>query len=385
MEVSPIHLDWGVNTLFSSLGRWVVKNAGDRLAESAGGVPASPEGMRSLASLTGLDKFIVPEYSASRYVQKFYEGKTEWAQIKGTVKKVSEGKLPARTWTPAQIRRAEWYEGRRDGVAMSREREINLVVKSISEINAAISEAKNSTELTPRQKRAAILDNKKKIDSLAENAYPHITDEFAFYCISHGSPKTREHSVGEPEEEKVHTFRPELVDIVRINLRNAEISVFTKKTSSEHLRNFYVGAFGRIFLPDSHFVPNNKFELDKLRDKRTFIVGEFLGQIVSIEPFSFSYLTHSGCKREVSKSITEEFDEVIKNNWKIISMKFNVVFSDAPNKKCKISILSQNRSEFPVGANESIIENYFTNRGVIRDIYREETFKLVSGTSALSA
>lgn len=174
VEVSPIHLDWGVNTLFSSLGRWVVKNVGDRLAESAGGVPSSPEGMRSLASLTGLDKFIVPEYSASRYVQKFYEGKTEWAQIKGTVKKVSEHKLPARTWTPAQIRRAEWYEGRRDGVAMSREREINLVIKSISEINAAISAAKNSTELTPRQKRAAILDNKKKIDSLAESAYKEL-------------------------------------------------------------------------------------------------------------------------------------------------------------------------------------------------------------------
>lgn len=174
VEVSPIHLDWAVNTFTSSLGRWVVKNAGDRLAESAGGVPSSPEGMRSLASLTGLDKFIVPEYSASRYVQKFYEGKTEWAQIKGTVKKVSEGRLPARTWTPAQIRRAEWYEGRRDGVAMSREREINLVVKAISEINAAISEAKNSTELTPRQKRAAILDNKKKIDELAEAAYKEL-------------------------------------------------------------------------------------------------------------------------------------------------------------------------------------------------------------------
>lgn len=174
VEVSPIHLDWGVNTLFSSLGRWVVKNMGDRLAESVGGVPSSPEGMRSLASLTGLDKFIVPEYSASRYVQKFYEGKTEWAQIKGTVKKVSEHKLPARTWTPAQIRRAEWYEGRRDGVAMSREREINLVVKSISEINAAISAAKNSTELTPHQKRVAILDYKKKIDSLAENAYKEL-------------------------------------------------------------------------------------------------------------------------------------------------------------------------------------------------------------------
>lgn len=174
VEVSPIHLDWGVNTLFSSLGRWVVKNGTDRLAESAGGVPASPEGMRGAASLTGLDKFIVPEYSASRYVQKFYEGKTEWAQIKGTVKKVSESRLPARTWTPAQIRRAEWYEGRRDGVAMSREREINLVVKAISEINAAISEAKNSTELTPRQKRAAILDNKKKIDELAEAAYKEL-------------------------------------------------------------------------------------------------------------------------------------------------------------------------------------------------------------------
>ena len=174
VEVSPIHLDWGVNTLFSSLGRWIVKNAGDRLAESAGGVPSSPEGMRSMASLTGLDKFIVPEYSASRYVQKFYEGKTEWAQIKGTVKKVSEHKLPARTWTPAQIRRAEWYEGKRDGVEMSREREINLVVKAISEINAAISAAKNSTELTPHQKRTAILENKAKIDSLAESAYKEL-------------------------------------------------------------------------------------------------------------------------------------------------------------------------------------------------------------------
>lgn len=174
VEVSPIHLDWGVNTLFSSLGRWIVKNAGDRLAESAGGVPSSPEGMRSMASLTGLDKFVVPEYSASRYVQKFYEGKTEWAQIKGTVKKVSEHKLPARTWTPAQIRRAEWYEGKRDGVEMSREREINLVVKAISEINAAISAAKNSTELTPHQKRTAILENKAKIDRLAESAYKEL-------------------------------------------------------------------------------------------------------------------------------------------------------------------------------------------------------------------
>jgi len=174
VEVSPIHLDWGVNTLFSSLGRWVVNNVANRLAESVGGVPSSPEGMRGWATLTGLDKFIVPEYSASRYVQKFYEGKTEWAQIKGTVRKIQEKKLPARTFTDAQIRRAEWYEGRRDGVAMSREREINLVVKAISEINAAISEAKNSTELTPRQKRAAILDNKAKIDSLAESAYKEL-------------------------------------------------------------------------------------------------------------------------------------------------------------------------------------------------------------------
>ena len=174
VEVSPIHLDWGVNTLFSSLGRWVVNNGANRLAESVGGVPSSPEGMRGAASLTGLDKFIAPEYSASRYVQKFYEGKTEWAQIKGTVRKIKDGKLAPRRFTDAQIRRAEWYEGRRDGVAMSREREINLVVRAISEINAAISEAKNSTELTPRQKRAAILENKKKIDNLAETAYKEL-------------------------------------------------------------------------------------------------------------------------------------------------------------------------------------------------------------------
>ena len=57
---------------------------------------------------------------------------------------------------------------------MSREREINLVVKSISEINAAISAAKNSTELTPHQKRTAILENKAKIDRLAESAYKEL-------------------------------------------------------------------------------------------------------------------------------------------------------------------------------------------------------------------
>lgn len=37
-----------------------------------------------------------------------------------------------------------------------------------------VSAVKNSTELTPRQKRAAILDNKKKIDSLAESAYKEL-------------------------------------------------------------------------------------------------------------------------------------------------------------------------------------------------------------------
>ena len=174
VEVSPIHLDWAVNTVFSSLGRWVVKNITDRAAESAGGLPSAPEGMRGLAGFTGMDKFIVPEYSAGKYVSKFYDMKRDWGQLKGTVRKIEDGKLPPRTFTPAQIRFAEWYEGCRDGVAMSREKEMNQVVKLVSEMNAAIATAKNSTELTPSQKRDVILFNKRKIDNLAEMAYKEL-------------------------------------------------------------------------------------------------------------------------------------------------------------------------------------------------------------------
>lgn len=216
--------------------------------------------------------------------------------------------------------------------------------------------------------------------------YPHITDKFAFYCISHGSPKTREHSVGEADELSVHTFRPELVDIVRINLSNAEISVYTKKTSSAELREFYVGAFGRIILPDSKFIENRKFDLNALSNSSIFTVGiDFKNLIESVFPHQFAYHTNTGCKRIATKNVTEEYLECIEKGYSFCSMRFNVIFRDNLRKKHKVAIHSASRSEFPIGINEEIIEDYFKAKGIIRNSHREISLELAPEAQSLSA
>lgn len=66
------------------------------------------------------------------------------------------------------------------------------------------------------------------------------------------------------------------------------------------------------------------------------------------------------------------------------SMIFNVVFRDNPNKKYKVSILSESRSEFPIGVNEEIIEDFFKSKGLIKDSHREIAFELAATAEALS-
>ena len=216
--------------------------------------------------------------------------------------------------------------------------------------------------------------------------YPHITDKFVFYCISHGSPKTREHSVGEQNELSVQTFRPELVDIVRINLSNAEISVFTKKNSSRELREFYVESFGRIILPYSKFVENKKFDLAVLSDPSIFTVSaDFRHLIESVLPFQFSYYTKDGCKITASKIVSEQYMDCIEKGYAFCSMIFNVVFRDNPNKKYKVSIHSESRSEFPIGVKEEIIDDFFKSKGLIKDSHREIAFELAATAEALPA
>ena len=217
------------------------------------------------------------------------------------------------------------------------------------------------------------------------DVYPHITEKFAFYCISHGSPKTREHSVGEQNELSVQTFRPELVDIVRINLSNAEISVFTKKNASPKLKEFYVEAFGRIILPNSKFIENRKFDLAVLSEPSTFTVSaDFRDLIESISPFQFSYYTKDGCKITASKNVSEQYMECIEKGYKFYAMTFNVTFRDNPKKKHKVSIHSESRSEFPIGINEEIIEDFFKSKGLIKDSHREISLELASPAEVLS-
>lgn len=214
--------------------------------------------------------------------------------------------------------------------------------------------------------------------------YPHITNKFAFYCIAHGAPKTRERSVGDEEEASFHTFRPELVDIVRINLSNAEISVFTQKNHSRGFKEFYVENFGRLILPDSKYIPHKKFKISALSNTNIFNVGEFSDRISSITPMKFSYIGIGGCKLDASKNVDAAYLDCVENNRQIISMTFNVCFADNPKKKHRVSIHSDSRSEFPIGTNEEIIEDYFFSKGIMRDIYREETFTLETQEVLLS-
>lgn len=214
--------------------------------------------------------------------------------------------------------------------------------------------------------------------------YPHITRKFAFYCISHGSPKTREHSVGEPEEMAYHTFRPELVDIVRINLANAEISVFTKKTSSRELKEFYVKVIGRMVAPTGDYVPHLKFNLSAFMNPKIFTIGDFNDKIWSIFPSRFTFVKSNGEELEAKKNVGATYMDCIENRHRIKSMVFDVCFVSNPKKKHKVTIHSESRSEFPIGANEEIIEEYFTAKGIIRNFYREPSFKLETQSLALS-
>ena len=98
----------------------------------------------------------------------------------------------------------------------------------------------------------------------------------------------------------------------------------------------------------------------------------------------FSYIGIGGCKLDASKNVDAAYLDCVENNRQIISMTFNVCFADNPKKKHRVSIHSDSRSEFPIGTNEEIIEEYFFSKGIMRDIYREETFTLETQKVLLS-
>ena len=210
---------------------------------------------------------------------------------------------------------------------------------------------------------------------------------YVYYFISHGSPKTREYSVGESDELSVHSFRPELVDIVRINLHNGEISVYTKKTSSRELREFYVESFGRMILPDSKYLEHKKFDLEALKYCSIFNTRDvfFDTFIHSISLSQFSCLSHEGAKITVSKNVDDLYYKYLRNGYSITAITFNVVFTTDPKKKYKVAIHSPSRSEFPTGFNEHFIESYFEMKELIKKTQDEHDFELSRIVQGLSS
>ena len=211
--------------------------------------------------------------------------------------------------------------------------------------------------------------------------YPHEIAEFAFYCVSHGSPKTREHSVG--EEQKVHTFRPELVDVIRVNLENGEISVFTKKCSAKSLKDNYIKVFGNILLPSVMYVENHKYNLNALKNRKALSLGELSESIFKVEIDSFSYIDSNGCKKDCSRNTSAELFSCMESNVNFVSVEFAFIFT--PNgKRYKARISSASKSAYPTGADEKLIDQFFIQNGFIIGEENAEDFTMVS-ERALSA
>lgn len=205
--------------------------------------------------------------------------------------------------------------------------------------------------------------------------YPHEINGFVFYCVSHGSPKTRENSVG--EEQTVHTFRPELVDIVRVNLENGEISIFMKKSSSKIQMETYIKAFGNALLPNSLYVSNNKYNLNALQRLNSLSLGEMRKEIYNVEVAAFTYIDRNGCKKECTQNISEELFECMDREVNFVSISFNFQFT--PNgKKYRARLAGGDKSEYQTGSDEKVIDQFFVQNGFIVEVDDAKSFKMVS-------
>jgi hypothetical protein len=211
--------------------------------------------------------------------------------------------------------------------------------------------------------------------------YPHTIGDYVFYCVSHGAPKTRENSVG--EEQKVHTFRPELVDIVRVNLTNGEISIHMKRSTSKAQIDTYIKAFGNTLLPDSIYVENHKYNTNALRNPNALSIGEMANDIARVEVAAFTYLDRNGCKKICSQNISAELFECMEADAHFVAITFNFQFTPHGGK-FKARISGGNKSESPTGVNETLIEKFFVQNGFIVEIDDAETFEMLS-TGTLSA
>lgn len=212
--------------------------------------------------------------------------------------------------------------------------------------------------------------------------FDHTFDNYAFYCISHGSVMLRENSV--EEELTVHTFRPELVDIVRLNLATGEISVFIQKTTAKRLKNYYVDEFRKIVAPNVNYVVNKKYLPNSIWKDSALNIGALVGQISNVAVVQFIVLDE-GCQMSCTRDVSRKLRKFRESNAQFFSITFEFIFSANPKKKFNVRITDKGISDIPSGCNEALVERFFAQNGFTKKDISSDEFTLENGSSSAAA
>jgi len=278
----------------------------------------------------------------------------------------------------------------------------NLALKSIDICNRIISkrfisERHSYTHFKPTIKRELKALTKAQIDELKgilkaffkntnkgdyADIFDHTLDDYAFYCISHGSVKMRENSV--EEELTVHTFRPELVDIVRLNLKNGEISVFTQKTTSKGLKKYYVDKFKEYVAPKADYIVNKKYLPNAIKEKSALQLGAFVGKITAVNLVQF-IAEFKGSQISCTKDVSAIFRDLQNTTADFTSVTLEFQFATTKEKTFNVRITDKGISEIPNGCDEVLVEQFLTQNGFIRKETNANEFTLEQTRASTAA
>ena len=144
-----------------------------------------------------------------------------------------------------------------------------------------------------------------------------------------------------------------------------EISIFAKKSSSKKLRVNYCKIFGNAILPLTIYEPNAKYNLNNLKNKNALTTGELSTEIAYVSVKAIDYKNKVGCLRRCSQNVSMEYltlseDEDIQS----FTLEFTLRNS---HQKYAVRIAGVNRSEFPNGCDEELIESFFAQNGFLID------------------
>lgn len=169
VELSPVQLDNLNQGFFAGLGTFGVKFFSDPLLEAVSSMPERPE--VRLREWPLVSAFTVNPYAPSVYVQKFFEAANDCDMLLQSAKQVGDGRA-ANTFSPEQLRRANWYNAEINGV--KRATQIRRVRTEMSELNKATMVLRNSNEYSPEQKRKMMLSITRAKNDLAKRTYQEL-------------------------------------------------------------------------------------------------------------------------------------------------------------------------------------------------------------------